>query len=93
MWLRKVLPKPVLFAHEGDKAELVEKSVKPLLFKIMSYAQGFAQLRVASKENNWNLPFAKSQKIYVRLYHSCSLLQKITDAYGRDEDLGKLAFG
>ncbi len=55
----KVLPKPAVFKFEGDKAELIEKIRQALYFsKIISYAQGFAQLRVASKENNWNLPFA-----------------------------------
>ncbi len=61
----KVLPKPAPFAYEGDKAELVEKIRQALYFsKIMSYAQGFAQLRVASKENNWNLPFGEIAKIW-----------------------------
>ncbi len=53
------------FKFEGDKAELVGKdSSSSLLLKIISYAQGFAQLRVASKENNWNLPFADIASIW-----------------------------
>ena len=32
----------------------------------------------------------KSQNLACGLYHSCSLLAKITDAYGRDEDLANL---
>lgn len=32
--------------------------------KIMSYAQGFAQLRVASKEFDWDLPFGEIAKIW-----------------------------
>ena len=61
----KVLPKPAAFKFEGDKAELIEKIRQALYFsKIISYAQGFAQLRVASKENNWNLPFADIASIW-----------------------------
>ena len=61
----KVLPKPAAFNFEGDKAELIEKIRQALYFsKIISYAQGFAQLRVASKENNWNLPFADIASIW-----------------------------
>ncbi|NQF23144.1 NADP-dependent phosphogluconate dehydrogenase, partial [Enterobacter hormaechei] len=38
----------------GDKTEFVEKVRRALyLGKIVSYAQGFSQLRAASDENNW----------------------------------------
>lgn len=30
----------------------------------MSYAQGFSQLRVASKEQDWNLPFGEIASIW-----------------------------
>lgn len=88
----KVLPKPADFKFEGDKAELIEKIRQALYFsKIISYAQGFAQLRVASKENNWNLPFADIASIW---RDGCIIrsrfLQKITDAYNRDADLANL---
>ena len=88
----KVLPKPAAFNFEGDKAELIEKIRQALYFsKIISYAQGFAQLRVASKENNWNLPFADIASIW---RDGCIIrsrfLQKITDAYNRDADLANL---
>ena len=40
----------------GNKEEFLEKSVKLLyMSKICSYAQGFAQMRKASEENEWNL--------------------------------------
>ena len=88
----KVLPKPAAFKFEGDKPELIEKIRQALYFsKIISYAQGFAQLRVASKENNWNLPFADIASIW---RDGCIIrsrfLQKITDAYNRDADLANL---
>ena len=42
---------------------MVEKIREALYFsKIMSYAQGFAQLRVASKEFDWDLPFGEIAK-------------------------------
>lgn len=87
----KVLP-GVSYQYEGDKAELIEKIRQALYFsKIISYAQGFAQLRVASKEHNWNLPFADIASIW---RDGCIIrsqfLQKITDAYNREADLANL---
>jgi 6-phosphogluconate dehydrogenase len=88
----QVLPKPEVAAFEGDKAELVEKIRQALYFsKIMSYAQGFAQLRVASKENNWDLPFGEIASIWrAGCIIRARFLQKITDAYDRDADLANL---
>jgi 6-phosphogluconate dehydrogenase len=88
----QVLPKPEVPAFEGDKAELVEKIRQALYFsKIMSYAQGFAQLRVASKENNWDLPFGEIASIWrAGCIIRARFLQKITDAYERDADLANL---
>ena len=81
-----------LYKPEYVSAELIEKIRQALYFsKIISYAQGFAQLRVASKENNWNLPFADIASIW---RDGCIIrsrfLQKITDAYNRDADLANL---
>ncbi|MET3557504.1 6-phosphogluconate dehydrogenase [Streptococcus rupicaprae] len=88
----KILPAPAPYAYEGDKAELIEKIRQALYFsKIMSYAQGFAQLRVASKEYNWNLPFGEIASIWrAGCIIRARFLQKITDAYGRDADLANL---
>lgn len=87
----KVLPQPS-FTYEGDKAELIEKIRQALYFsKIISYDQGFAQLRVASKENNWDLPFADIASIWrAGCIIRSRFLQKITDAYNRDADLANL---
>ena len=87
----EILSKPNC-EYAGDKAELVEKIRQALYFsKIMSYAQGFAQLRTASKEYDWNLPFGEIAKIW---REGCIIrarfLQKITDAYEREEDLANL---
>lgn len=88
----KVLPKPATAPYTGDKAELVEKIRQALYFsKIMSYAQGFAQLRASSKEYNWDLPFGEIAKIW---REGCIIrarfLQKITDAYEKDNDIANL---
>ena len=48
----------------------------------MSYAQGFAQLRKASKDYNWELPFGEIAKIWREgCIIRAQFLQKITDAY------------
>ncbi len=88
----KVLAGPSAAAYEGDRAELIEKIRKALYFsKIMSYAQGFAQLRVASKEENWDLPFGEIASIWrAGCIIRARFLQKITDAYKEDADLPNL---
>jgi 6-phosphogluconate dehydrogenase len=88
----QVLPTPAPFEYEGDKEELIEKIRQALYFsKIMSYAQGFAQLRVASKDNGWHLPFGEIAAIWrAGCIIRARFLQKITDAYSRDEELANL---
>lgn len=80
------------FKYEGDKTELIEKIRQALYFsKIMSYAQGFAQLRVASEENGWDLPFGDIAAIWrAGCIIRARFLQKITDAYERDAALANL---
>ena len=87
----KVLPKPN-FIFTGDKKELIEKIREALYFsKIMSYAQGFAQLRVASKEYEWDLPFGEIAKIWrAGCIIRAGFLQKITDAYDKEPDIENL---
>ncbi|WP_265455108.1 NADP-dependent phosphogluconate dehydrogenase [Enterococcus sp. HY326] len=88
----KVLPKPAPYNYAGDKTELIEKIREALYFsKIMSYAQGFAQLRVASKEYDWDLPFGEIAKIWrAGCIIRARFLQRITDAYDKDADLKNL---
>ncbi|HIY57584.1 MAG TPA: NADP-dependent phosphogluconate dehydrogenase [Candidatus Tetragenococcus pullicola] len=88
----KVLPKPAPFEFSGDKKELVEKIRQALYFsKIMSYAQGFAQLRTASKQYDWNLPFGEIAKIWrAGCIIRAQFLQKITDAYEKDPEIENL---
>ncbi|MEA4829946.1 MAG: NADP-dependent phosphogluconate dehydrogenase, partial [Enterococcus thailandicus] len=88
----KILSNPNNFEYTGDKKELVEKIREALYFsKIMSYAQGFAQLRVASKEYDWDLPFGEIAKIWrAGCIIRARFLQKITDAYDKDPDIENL---
>ncbi len=88
----KILTRTNEFEFTGDKKELVEKIRQALYFsKIMSYAQGFAQLRVASKEYGWDLPFGEIAKIWrAGCIIRARFLQKITDAYDKEPDIENL---
>ncbi|MGJ0862097.1 NADP-dependent phosphogluconate dehydrogenase [Enterococcus faecium] len=88
----KILSRTNDFEFTGDKKELVEKIREALYFsKIMSYAQGFAQLRVASKEFDWDLPFGEIAKIWrAGCIIRTRFLQKITDAYDKNPEIENL---
>lgn len=83
-------PKPN--AYEGDRKELIEAVRKALyMSKITSYAQGFAQMRAASEEYNWDLKFGDIAMIWrggciIR----AQFLQKIKEAFDRDPELPNL---
>ncbi|MGE7601325.1 NADP-dependent phosphogluconate dehydrogenase [Peribacillus sp. NPDC097675] len=76
----------------GDKKALIESIRKALyMSKICSYAQGFAQMKAASEENNWNLQYGDIAMIFrggciIR----AQFLQKIKDAYDREANLNNL---
>ena len=76
----------------GDKAQIVEKIRQALYFsKIMSYAQGFAQLRQASKEYDWDLPYGTIAQIWrAGCIIRAEFLQNITDAFDKDANLENL---
>lgn len=88
----KILNGPKADAFQGDKAEFIE-NVRKALFasKIVSYAQGFAQLRVASDEYGWDLKYGDLARIW---RGGCIIrsrfLQNITDAYEKDPGLKNL---
>ncbi|WP_313376356.1 decarboxylating NADP(+)-dependent phosphogluconate dehydrogenase, partial [Pantoea sp. CTOTU50773] len=88
----KVLSGPQAKAFTGDKAEFVEKVRRALyLGKIVSYAQGFSQLRAASEENNWDLHYGEIAKIFrAGCIIRAQFLQKITDAYASNADIANL---
>ena len=75
-----------------EKQALIESVRKGLYFsKIMSYAQGFAQMRVASEEFDWNINYGEIAKIFrAGCVIRAQFLQKITDAFERDPELKNL---
>ncbi|MDQ0413750.1 6-phosphogluconate dehydrogenase [Mesobacillus stamsii] len=88
----KVLTGPEAKPFDGDKKEFIESIRKALyLSKICSYAQGFAQMRAASEEYDWNLNYGEIAMIFrggciIR----AQFLQKIKEAYDRDPGLKNL---
>ncbi|MDN6193755.1 MAG: NADP-dependent phosphogluconate dehydrogenase [Alkalibacterium sp.] len=88
----KVLPKPAAKLYDGDKKELIEKMREALYFsKIMSYAQGFAQMGTASEEYGWDLEYGEIAKIFrAGCIIRAGFLQKITEAYEREPKLKNL---
>lgn len=77
---------------EDEKAELVEKIRQTLYFsKIMSYAQGWSQLKAASQEFDWDLPYGEIAKIFrAGCIIRAKFLQNITDAYEKNPQLENL---
>ncbi|SDJ11700.1 NADP-dependent phosphogluconate dehydrogenase [Alteribacillus bidgolensis] len=88
----KLLKGPESKLFKGNKKELINAVQKALyMSKIISYAQGFSQMRAASEEYNWNLRFGDIAMIFrggciIR----AQFLQKIKDAYDRDPNLTNL---
>ena len=88
----KVLGGPTAKEFAGDKKAFIESVRKALyMSKICSYAQGFAQMRAASEEYNWDLQYGEIAMIFrggciIR----AQFLQKIKEAYDRDGQLKNL---
>ncbi|PHM25342.1 NADP-dependent phosphogluconate dehydrogenase [Xenorhabdus ehlersii] len=88
----KVLSGPEVQPFNGDKAEFIEKVRRALyLGKIVSYAQGFQQLKAASDEYNWDLNYGEIAKIFrAGCIIRAQFLQKITDAYNENSAIANL---
>ncbi|WP_202079001.1 NADP-dependent phosphogluconate dehydrogenase [Caldalkalibacillus salinus] len=88
----KILNGPQKTSFDGDKKELIEAVRKALyMSKIVSYAQGFAQMRAASEEYDWNLRYGDIAMIFrggciIR----AQFLQKIKEAYDQEPGLANL---
>jgi 6-phosphogluconate dehydrogenase len=82
----KQLEGPKTEKFSGDRKAFIESVRRALyLSKIISYAQGFAQLRAASDENEWNLDYGAIAKIFrAGCIIRARFLQKIMDAYKTD---------
>lgn len=72
--------------------EIVEKARQALYFgKIMSYAQGFEQMRMASEHYGWDLKYDELAKIWREgCIIRAQFLQNITDAFDKDPKLTNL---
>ncbi|CDG88039.1 NADP-dependent phosphogluconate dehydrogenase [Xenorhabdus bovienii] len=88
----KVLSGPEAQPFNGDKAEFIEKVRRALyLGKIVSYAQGFQQLKASSDEYNWDLNYGEIAKIFrAGCIIRAQFLQKITDAYNENAAIANL---
>ena len=77
---------------EADKQDIIEAVRQALYFsKIVSYAQGFAQMKAASQEYGWTLNYGEIAKIFrAGCIIRAKFLQKITDAYSKNPDLDNL---
>lgn len=75
-----------------EREELIEAIRQALYFsKIMSYAQGFAQMKEASDVYGWDLPYGEIASIFrAGCIIRAKFLQKITDAYEKTPDLANL---
>jgi len=88
----KVLKGPEKVVFTGDKQALIEKVRKALYMgKIISYAQGFSQLKAASEHYHWQLNYGEIAKIFrAGCIIRAQFLQKITDAYTENNDIDNL---
>lgn len=88
----KVLTGPAASEFSGDTKGFVEKVRRALyLGKLVSYAQGFQQLKAASEEYGWSLNYGEIAKIFrAGCIIRAQFLQKITDAYAKDSQLDNL---
>lgn len=77
---------------EADNQDIIEAVRQALYFsKIVSYAQGFAQMKAASQEYGWTLNYGEIAKIFrAGCIIRAKFLQKITDAYSKNPDLDNL---
>ncbi|MBI0329192.1 NADP-dependent phosphogluconate dehydrogenase [Burkholderia plantarii] len=88
----KVLSGPAAGKPEGDRTAFIEAVRRALyLSKVISYAQGFAQLDTASKEYDWKLNLGEIARIFrAGCIIRARFLQKITDAYTTNPELANL---
>ncbi|PHV12909.1 NADP-dependent phosphogluconate dehydrogenase [Chitinimonas sp. BJB300] len=85
----KVLHGPATRAAVTDRNAFVESVRRALyLSKIVSYAQGFEQMRKQSDEMDWNLNYGEIARIFrAGCIIRSGFLQNITDAYANNPKL------
>ncbi|WP_395479997.1 NADP-dependent phosphogluconate dehydrogenase [Candidatus Curculioniphilus buchneri] len=84
-------PKNIITFNE-DRPTFIEKIRRALyMSKIISYTQGFSQLKSASNKNQWNLNYSTIAKIFrAGCIIRAHLLKKIVEAYSQDPELNNL---
>ncbi|MDW0110557.1 NADP-dependent phosphogluconate dehydrogenase [Sporosarcina aquimarina] len=88
----QLLTGPEAAPFSGDRKAMIEAIRKALyMSKICSYAQGFAQMRAASKEYDWDIPYGEVAMIFrggciIR----AQFLQNIKDAFDQNPELPNL---
>ena len=90
----KELPEDVekVTLSDDEKKEYIEKVRQALYFgKVMSYAQGFEQMRIDSERYDWNLQYGELAQIWREgCIIRAQFLQKITDAFEKNPALKNL---
>lgn len=88
----EIIKKPNLKTVDVNKEEVIEELRQALYFsKLMSYAQGFSQLRMASEEYNWDLQYGEIAKIWrAGCIIRARFLHDITNAYEKNPELKNL---
>ena len=77
---------------DEEREAFIQELENALFFsKIMSYAQGFSQLKAASKEYDWDLPYGEIASIWREgCIIRAEFLQNITNAYEQNPQLDNL---
>ncbi|AEO08470.1 6-phosphogluconate dehydrogenase [Buchnera aphidicola str. Ak (Acyrthosiphon kondoi)] len=88
----KTLKGPNIKISIQDKNSFVEEVRRALyLGKIISYAQGFSQLKKASEKYNWNIKYSEIAKIFrAGCIIRANFLQKITEEYSENQTVVNL---
>ncbi|VFP84048.1 6-phosphogluconate dehydrogenase, decarboxylating [Candidatus Erwinia haradaeae] len=84
---------PHIHTVSGNNISIFIEKVRQALYlgKVISYAQGFSQLKAASVKNNWSLKYGEIAKIFrAGCIIRAQLLQKIADAYSQNSDIDNL---
>ncbi|HOA51983.1 MAG TPA: decarboxylating NADP(+)-dependent phosphogluconate dehydrogenase [Thermogutta sp.] len=88
----KILSGPPIQRYQGDRQEFIEQ-IRQALYasKIVSYAQGFVQLREAAKEHQWPLNFGSIAMLW---RGGCIIravfLERIKEAFDENANLENL---
>lgn len=88
----KILKGPNIKTFIKDKKIFIEEVRRALyLGKIISYAQGFSQLKKSSEKYNWNLKYGEIAKIFRSgCIIRANFLQKITEEYSQNNNIVNL---